>query len=183
MSEDDLDLLIDNIDELKDAIYLDEKEIDVVENTIKHLNNKYNLLSQKKEIKEASLVNFFKLFLLETSISYFVVFLFSFLINLNFGIVGIISTIIFIITNTKKCLKDTKEIRTLEKSTSLEKILEDIQIQEDNLKKINNELLYSKDQLKCLDEEIKYAKNVIPIKDSNLDLEPQYVLSRIKKIN
>ena len=181
MNDDDIELLIEDIEILKDEIYSDEHTINIVENTIVHLKNEYNLLSNKKKIKIKAFINNFKNFILKATISSVIILIICLFSTLNIEILALINVIIFAGYDIKKWLKDTEEI-----NTSIDNLLVSIRNQEENLNELKQELNLNKLKLKKLKDIIQSTKKESLIIDyreiGNKEFSDKpLVLNRLKK--
>lgn len=186
MNDDDIELLIEDIEILKDEIYSDEHTINIVENTIIHLKNEYNLLSNKKKIKIKAFINNLKNFILKATISSVIILIICLFSTLNIEILAVINVIIFAGYDIKKWLKDTEEIRFLEKNTSIDSLLVSIRNQEENLNELKQELNLNKLKLKKLKDIIQSTKKESLIIDYRTIGNKEFsdkplVLNRLKK--
>lgn len=185
--DEDIELLTENIDILKDEIYSDEKMIESIENIVKHFKKNYNLLLNKNEIKMTALIKRLKKFLIKASISTLGIILFCLITTSNIMLFAIINILIFLIMDTKNWLKDTEEIRFLEKNTSLEKILINIQNEEKDLYELRYKLNLNKKKLKEFDDKFHLIKNnQLVIEDdfkNTQTLDRPLQLNRLKRIS
>ena len=153
--EEDIELLNEEIDILRDEIYSNEKNINIIENLLKQLKKNYNLLKNEKEFKKNTLFKFIKKFLFKISIISSIFLILSFVLMTNLLIIEILTLVALIVYDTKNWLKETSEIRTLKKVTDLDKIIKNIQNNEQSLYDLNRELNYNKKQLKEVETKAK----------------------------